>query len=97
MRAITAAEALRAIYELLFKELDETVWGFADDGLKVSIERAWMKRKKTDPDATLKNVDWLGKHIMFGGLYRDDAFVQRRTRPGTQPISETWLVAFKKV
>lgn len=96
MRAITAAEALRAIFELLCKDLDETVWGIADDGLKVSIERAWARRKKIDPVTNLKNVDWLGKHVIFGGLYRDDAFVQRRTRPGTQPISETWLIAFTK-
>ena len=96
MRAITASEALRAIFDLLNADLDEAAWGLADEDLKATVKRAWERRKRQDPDATLKNVDWLGKHIMFRGFYRDDAFVQRRNRPGTQPITETWVVAFTK-
>lgn len=96
MRAITATEALRAIFDLLNTDLDEAVWGLASDDSKAGIERAWTRRKQANAGTAVKNVDYLGKHVVFRGFYRDDAFVQRRTRPGTQSISDTWLVAFAK-
>ena len=92
-RAINASEILHALYELLSRELDDTVWSLSDTEKRSSIERA---RKKRSPDDQIRNVDWLGKRFMFKGLYRDDKFIQQRIHPGTAPVAETWLVAFAK-
>lgn len=92
-RALTAGEVLQAIYELLDKNLDNTAWVLCDEQKKVRIKRA--KKKRTDVDDCVKNVDWLEKNYMLKGFYRDDAAAQQRLPPGSEEITETWMVSFK--
>lgn len=92
-RAITASDALYALYDFLQKDFDDGIWGMLGGRTK-DIERAWKRRSDTDEKP--KNVDWLGKYYMFKGFYRDDSFVRRRLQPGASVISETWLVSFGK-
>lgn len=92
-RAITAGETLQALYEMLDKKLDDTVWTLVDEQKKSRMKRA--KKKRSDTDDLLKNVDWLEKNYMFKGFYRDDSAAQQRLAPGSEDVLETWLVAFK--
>ncbi|KAI5120354.1 hypothetical protein M0805_009429 [Coniferiporia weirii] len=93
-RAITASEALHALYELFSKDLDDTAWTLADESLKATIERA--RKRRTDTEERLKNVDWLGKRYMFKGFYRDENYTRQRLQPGATLIPETFLVTFAR-
>lgn len=92
-RAITAGEALQSLYELLDNRLDATVWTLVDEQKKERIKRA--KKKRSDCDDFLKNVDWLEKSYMFRGFYRDESIIQQILPPGSDNIPETWLVTFR--
>ena len=100
-RALTASDVLYALYDLLQKDLDDVAWSLSDDATRGRIEKAWRRRTSTSSDPAIaggkpKNVDWLGKRVMFKGLYKDDKYAQERLRPGTGLASETWIVLFGK-
>lgn len=93
-RAITASDVLYAIYDLLHKDLDDTVWGLADDGKKDDIEKTWKKRP--EPGDKPKNVDLLGKRFMFKGFSRDDRYARKRVLPGSSVVPDTWILSLGK-
>ncbi|KAG2135767.1 hypothetical protein DEU56DRAFT_913153 [Suillus clintonianus] len=53
--------------------------------------------KPAQRELVILRVDWLGTHVGFGGLVKDDAFARRRLIPGAREPPETWVVKFQRL
>ncbi|KAG2047142.1 hypothetical protein BDR06DRAFT_1032695, partial [Suillus hirtellus] len=92
-QGVTCLDVLNVLHAALQHPLSDTEWEAAAQDKQVSLIRACNHQL----NPLILRVDWLGSHVAFGGLVKDEALARRRLIPGAGEPPETWVVRFKSL